>query len=204
MTFSGGKVELLTDMSDLPVLWEELRLGKHASFEKVYHLTFPQLYQYGCKITSSDLVEEAIQELFITIWNNRDKIPQVSYPVAYLFRALRNRLLNQISAKKTHQVVSLDQLPDFNYQLRDETQKDEQSFALQEAINKLSFRQREVIYLLYFNDLSASEVAEALSLKVRTVYNTAHSAMESLRAHLDKESLLFYLIPVSILCLFAI
>jgi len=201
---AGEKTEPSADVSDLQSLWEELRSGEHAAFEKVYHLTFSRLYQYGCKITSDDVVEEVVQELFIHIWNNRDKLPQVAHPMAYLFRSFRNSLFNHLGKKKKHPTISLYQLPEFSYQPSYEAQRTSQARTIQKAIDKLSNQQREVIYLLYFNDLSAPEVAEVLSLKVRTVYNTAHNAIATLRGRLSKESLLLYLIPVLLLYFFSL
>lgn len=183
------------DAVALPSLWERMLTGDHVAFEKVYHTAFPKLYRYGCRITSEDMVEEIIQELFIHIWNKRNSLSKVSSPLSYLFCAFRNRLLNHISSKKKYQTIPLHLVPDFSYQVSEETYRTNQGDTLQKAINKLSHQQREVIYLLYFNDLSAQEVAEILSLKVRTVYNTAHNALNALRNHLQKDAFVFHLIP---------
>ncbi len=190
------------DAAALPLLWERMLTGDHASFEKVYHTAFPKLYQYGCRITSEDVAEEIIQELFIHIWNKRNNLSNVASPLSYLFCAFRNRLLNHFNSKKKQHTIPLHLVPDFSYQVSEETYRTNQGDTLQKAINKLSHQQREVIYLLYFNDLSAQEVAEILSLKVRTVYNTAHNALNALRNHLQKDAFVFYLMPPVFLLLY--
>ena len=94
------KPDQLSDTVALPLLWERILTGDHAAFEQVYRTAFPKLYQYGCRITSEDVVEEIIQELFIHIWNQRHSLSKVASPLSYLFCAFRNRLLNHISSKK--------------------------------------------------------------------------------------------------------
>ncbi|MDF9797068.1 RNA polymerase sigma factor (sigma-70 family) [Catalinimonas alkaloidigena] len=183
-------------------LWEQMLAGDKESFGKVYHYTFQKLYRYGCKMTSEEIVEEVIQELFIKLWHKRERLPQVSAPLAYLFRAFRNQLFNQLSKTKNNNFLPLDQVINFSYQISDESQYAQQREILQQAINKLSDQQREVIYLLYFNDLSAAEVADVLSLKIRTVYNTAQQAVNMLRKHLQKDSFAFHMFPIGFLLLY--
>jgi RNA polymerase sigma-70 factor (ECF subfamily) len=183
-------------------LWNQMLAGDKDSFEKVYHYTFQKLYYYGCKITSEEIVEEVIQELFINLWHKKESLPQVSCPQAYLFRAFRNQLFNHISKAKKNNFLSLDQVINFSYQITDEAEYTQQREILQQAINKLSDQQREVIYLLYFNELSAAEVADVLSIKIRTVYNTAHQAVNMLRKHLQKDSFAFHLLPIGFLLLY--
>ena len=48
-------------------------------------------------------------------------------------------------------------------------------------LDKLPPRQREIIYLKFYKDLSYEEIAVLTSLKVRTVYNTVYQALESMR-----------------------
>lgn len=184
--------------------WEGMRKGNHSAFTEIYRLVFSRLYRYGCRIAAESQVEEELQELFIHLWENRNNLPPVDSPLAYLLCALRNRLLDAIRQEKKNPVLPTGLLLDFNYELQDESYLISGSETLQKAIAKLSPQQKEVIYLLYFNELSATEVAEVLSLKIRTVYNTAHQAITALRKHLQKDYPLLYLIPTGLLLLFVV
>ena len=66
---------------------------------------------------------------------------------------------------------------------------EQQKQALQQAITRLSHRQREAITLLYIEELSYSEVSAIMLLKVRSVYNLIHTALESLRKQLTQSGL---------------
>ena len=66
---------------------------------------------------------------------------------------------------------------------------DQQQQALHQAISQLSNRQREAITLLYMEGLSYAEVSSIMMLKVRSVYNLIHVALESLRQQLTQSGL---------------
>ena len=56
-------------------LWNLLRSGERSALNEIYHRNIDVLYSYGVKITSDHgLVEDSIQEVFITIWEKRHKI----------------------------------------------------------------------------------------------------------------------------------
>ena len=56
---------------------------------------------------------------------------------------------------------------------------------LKEAIADLTPRQREVIYLKYFEGLSTDELAEILQIRAQSIYNLVHDALENLRIFLN-------------------
>ena len=57
---------------------------------------------------------------------------------------------------------------------------------LAKMINNLSPRQRELIYLRYYNDLSPQEIADMLEISYRAVVNTLYKAMVKLRKDKDR------------------
>ena len=179
-----------------PILWEQMLDGDTHAFERLYRDTFSKLYRYGCRFASPEIVENVLQDLFIHLWNKKSHLPTALSPVSYLMRSLRNRLINYNKQVKKTRMVSLESMADFNYQI-EESLGSQQSDILQKAINRLSPQQREVIYLLYFNELSVTEVADILDLKVRTVYNTSHNAINVLRKIMVKDNIVSYLVLFS-------
>lgn len=63
--------------------------------------------------------------------------------------------------------------------------EEEQSQELKEAIKELTPRQREVVYLKYFEGLSTTELSEILEIRAQSIYNLAFDAIENLRSFLD-------------------
>ena len=57
----------------------------------------------------------------------------------------------------------------------------EQSAKLQKALASLSRRQREVVYLRFYQNLSYSEIADLMSMQVESVYNLISKAIGALK-----------------------
>ena len=78
-------------------LWKDMISGNKKSFEYLYNQYFQALINYGFRITKNEnLIEDAVQELFISIWNNRTNLSEVNEVKFYLFRSLKNRILRQL------------------------------------------------------------------------------------------------------------
>ena len=60
----------------------------------------------------------------------------------------------------------------------------------QKELNNLTMQQREVLYLKYYKKMSPEEIAQVMGLTSRTVYNTTHMAISSLRERMSKSFLL--------------
>jgi RNA polymerase sigma-70 factor (ECF subfamily) len=176
-----------TQHDQLRMYWSSMCQGDQHAFEKFYQSTFDRLYQYGMKLANEALVEDCLQELFLDLWRQREKLTHVDNPLAYLFRSLRNRLINQFRKNRKQQILSLQESPQFMYELNPLAEEEDQYLKekLELALKKLSSQQREVIYLLYFNGMKAEEVAEILNVSLRTVYNTSYNAIRKLRSELD-------------------
>ena len=57
-------------------LWEQLRNGNKAALSELFELYFSQLYNYGRKIClDEEQVKDCIQDLFLEIWNQKNKMP---------------------------------------------------------------------------------------------------------------------------------
>ena len=78
-------------------LWKDMISGNKKSFENLYKQYFQSLISYGFRITQNEnLIEDAIQEVFISLWNNRTHLSEVNEVKFYLFRSLKNRIVRQL------------------------------------------------------------------------------------------------------------
>lgn len=173
-------------------IWEKFASGDHSSFRKLFHGYYQGLYGYGLKLCKDpDLVKDAIQNLFATVWERRDELTHITSPNVYLYVSLRRNILRtkrqKIREKKieenTQDLVEIHFAADeliINNESRD-IQKEK----LQVALNQLPNRQKEVLYLHYYNGMSYGEIEEILSINRQSVRNHMYRAMETLRSVLD-------------------
>lgn len=177
-------------------LWDAFRTGDRLAFEAIYDRYVQVLYNYGCKLSSDgSLVQDLIQDLFIEIWNSRDRLGPTDSIKFYLFRSLRRKIAR--AAQKADQHDPLDAaLPDHfglctdpEAELMDEQSAVQRKTQLERALGQLTRRQKEAIYLRFYQGLSYEEVAEVMALEMKSTYNLVSRTLEILRAHLKRSPL---------------
>lgn len=166
--------------------WEEFLDGNRPAFSRIYQAHFSALHNYGYRLSgSSSLAKDAIQQLFVKLWNHRQNLSTPASVRHYLLKALRRILLDH---KKSRDIFC--DFPD-NYSTTAENSQEfllikeiawnEQNQFLTEAIEMLTKRQKEAIYLKFFENLSYDEIASAMCLTVKSVYNLISKAIDVLR-----------------------
>jgi len=145
------------------------------------------LYNYGIRITNnSELVKDCIQELFFRIWKNKIDLSKVSYIKSYLFIGLRRQILNVLELKYYHiDKIKLEDhfLIEFSpedYFIQNQFEEDQRKSVIK-ALNKLAKKQREAIYLRYFEELEYTEIAEVMNINLQSAKNNVHRGLDSLR-----------------------
>lgn len=168
-------------------LWKEMKEGNQAVFREIFDTYSNFLFQYGLTISSDrELVKDCVQELFIVIWTNRESIGMARSIKYYLFFSLRRLIL-----KKTNRKRKLFSLSCFNSSAL-VTEAQDQSIIRQEvninhqlvvaqALEKLPARQKEIIFLKFYQDLKNEDIEKIMNLNNQVVRNTLCKALNSLR-----------------------
>jgi RNA polymerase sigma factor (sigma-70 family) len=170
-------------------VWRGLLDGDKTSLARIYTAYFDKLYNYGVRISSDSLVvEDAIQDLFIELWNRRERLnPEVRNVKQYLYICLRRKILLKLQSR--HASISIDDLPSFRLELSHKSHylthqlNKELRQKLAEMIQTLTPKQKEAIFLIYFDELSYEQVASIMGLKIKTIYNLVHQAIAKLKDH---------------------
>ena len=139
--------------------------------------------RYVSRLVSDPILAQDItQDVFL----NRSKLKTAVFnEKAWLYRAARNRVIDHFR-KKTEKTVSnggLDLLPDHATRFDPETsvEKKEQAEMLNEKINELSSKHREVLRLKFQENLKYAEIAEITGETVANVGWILHEAIAQLR-----------------------
>lgn len=177
----------------LEVLWEKLSASDKEALGELFSRTFDSLYSYGYRIIpNAENVRDAIQEVFYQLWKYRDNLDSPDSVHSYLFVSLRRELLNKKEARQRREQIDQKYIseefdPLFDYSKWNEILdlEEEQAHELKKAIKELTPRQREVIYLKYFEGLSTTELSEILEIRAQSIYNLAFDAIKNLRSYLD-------------------
>lgn len=166
----------------------------------MYRKHITALYGYGYnQVRNRQLVEDCIQDLFMHLHLHRTTLGDTDSIRFYLFRALRRRIAEATEKQQKKQILSPDEtgftiVPSPESSLIQDQTVQAQHRQMVEALNQLPKRQREALYLLYFDGLNYQEVAEIMLLEVKSVYNLVYKAMIQLKNALQNLRILLSLL----------
>ncbi|HTJ14314.1 MAG TPA: sigma-70 family RNA polymerase sigma factor [Dinghuibacter sp.] len=170
-------------------VWALVAGGDQEAYGRLYIHYYRRLYNYGRKFTDdAALLEDSLQEALLSVWTGRARLTRIESPHTYLLTTFRYILFKKLKQRPhTRSASEGDQDPDFGIEhfliLKDsETEKKEQ---LQKAIERLTGRQREAIFLRFYEGLSYEEIAGVMGISVKATYKVMARALEQLRSTLS-------------------
>ena len=166
-----------------------------AFYKKYYRQLFALAYRY---VAQTEVAEEIVHDLFINIWNKAGQL-NIQYSMkSYLFRAIVNSSLNFIKKEKMDAEKRLTYMTIHEKeQTAEENSVNEELLLvnLEEALNLLPPKCKEIMYLSRFGKLKQQEIADQLDISLKTVKNHLTYGFQKLREHLEKRgSVLLFLL----------
>ena len=179
-----------SQMSDESELLRQIALGSESAFRVLYLKYYEQLGAYIYQLSDSmEAADEIIQDAFLKIWTNRKALSEVKSFKAYLFVVSKNHALNAL--KKTLRERKYQQHYNVYYQEVIASEMfDLDSIThyklLDEAIDQLPSRQKEVFLMSRHERMKYSQIATSLDLSAETVKKYLKLAKMSITEHLLK------------------
>ncbi|HKI46461.1 MAG TPA: sigma-70 family RNA polymerase sigma factor [Balneolales bacterium] len=174
------------DNVELKSLWSEVLGGDKQAFATLFLQNYAHLYNYGRKLyDDGTIVEDAIQDVFATIWQTRNRLASVSSVKSYLIISLRRRLLRILRKERIEDPVEEDDIqeiiPDIEFSAQEimvgSEQNESRHEALAKILNQLPNQKKEVIYLYFYNGMDYEEIAQIMELNIQTVRNYMSMAL---------------------------
>jgi RNA polymerase sigma factor (sigma-70 family) len=170
---------------NLENLGHSLQNGNLRALELLYQKFHSELFFYALKLTNSrELAEDAVQDTFVAIWHHRNQMGKVRSFQYYLIRSVRHRCLRLIKVKKRFSELDGTSALDINIEPEELRLTDyslEVKRKVADAMQSLSSRQREIVYLKFYENLEYQEIADLLTLNYQSVVNHVHRAIVKLR-----------------------
>jgi RNA polymerase sigma factor (sigma-70 family) len=171
----------------------QIRSGDYDAFTLLYNKYIRQLSQYGLKFTPDRCaVEDCLHDVFVWLWANRQKLNIHSSVKSYLFKSVRTTMLHWLQKQDRLQTLNPgdDQSYRFELQLTPETVflHNEQHRQIRQQIESvlltLTAKQKEVIYLRYYEGLNFEDIARNMNLSVKACYKLMGRAIAVLRENM--------------------
>ncbi|QJD80718.1 RNA polymerase sigma factor [Spirosoma rhododendri] len=165
---------------------QALRQDDEKALQFLFTTYYNPLFRAGVKWShDSALTEEAIQGVFQDLWQYRQTLGDVSSFEAYLKGSLKKRLAKAAAQgqRTATEPLTDDYLPVTSYEdiLVAQEEDDSRRTRLVQAMNELTTRQKEIVTLKYFEELSYKEIAEQTGLQIDSIYKTLHEALKRLK-----------------------
>jgi RNA polymerase sigma-70 factor (ECF subfamily) len=177
--------------ADLMTLLDRMANQDEAALKALYDMTSPKLFGLALRVVNKrEWAEDVLQEAYMHIWRAAaDYRASLSPPMAWMGLIVRSRALDFLRRRASERMHLTQELDEY---LSDTIEGDapnpmntalasEQAWALQQCMNQLDSKQREVVSLAYLRDLSHSDLAQQLKLPLGTVKTWIRRGLEQLR-----------------------
>jgi len=167
------------------------------AYTEIYNRYSGLLQNHALKKTGDfDEVNDILQDVFTNLWLKRHEIASSVNLAGYLYIAVRNRLFNILAHTKIKNNYILQSLEDFmvkdTYQADSLIREKELAEIIDQEINALPLKMREVFILRRMEYLSHLEIAERLNISQQTVAKQVSNALKILRVKLNRFILIFF------------
>ncbi len=184
---------MIPEFNKEEVLSELLNDNKIA-LEKVFNYYYPRLYNFSKSFLKlEEGIDDILQEVFIKIWQNRKNIKTFETFNSYIFTITRNLLLNELRSRLSNQKIrdnilkaslAEEYLP---FEKLDYLELKEK---IEEIIEELPSKQKEIFKLSRIEGLSHKEIAEELNISTKTVEYHITQSISVLKAKLESFGLI--------------
>lgn len=164
-------------------LFNQISTGNREAFDMLFQSRYARLVGFARTfVLDSDLAEEAVSDVFVSLWMYRDKLTTIDRPDTYLYVSVKNRCLNALRSKTY--TVPIDEQPELKtaeHENPQDTMEHRELYdKLNRLINQLPEQQRIVFRMIKENGLTAKQTAEILQLSPRTVETHVYKAVKRL------------------------
>ncbi len=183
-------------------IWYFFVKGDLDAFSDLFKGYYTVLYDYGLKISGNvALTEDCLQDFFIYLFDNKQKLGEVNNIRSYLFVSFRRAIFKKL--KKERVFVDHDEAIEskVKFEFSPEEIAIQQELTtmkrtvIADLLNGLSAREKEAVYLRYYSDLTPNQISTVMDISYQSVLNTLQKAFVKLRKVSESEAIFRILNP---------
>jgi RNA polymerase sigma factor (sigma-70 family) len=172
-------------------LWIEMKAGDKTALAQLYNRYCKHLYNYGRKICSeTGFLEDCIHDLFVAVWETRERLACPDSVKFYLFRSLRRRLVTEGSRSEItiddtftwEQTIKLFTVSAESAWIESEKRSEKLEW-LQKVLHNLPCRQYEALILRFYEGFEYHQIADIMKVNEQTARNFVQRALLQLKQY---------------------
>ncbi|SDM22393.1 RNA polymerase sigma factor, sigma-70 family [Catalinimonas alkaloidigena] len=179
----------MSPLVDESEIWMAFKRGERDALTWMHRTYYDSLYGYALSLVKEEeAAKDAIQNMFLNLWRTRERLSDIAAIKSYLFRCLKRQLVaeetklrnlhKRETAYEADQPFQTFSPEEFVIDQEADTCRHRVLVAL---LNRLTPRQREMVYLRYYEDLSYQEIAATLGINMQSVANLMQRALKKLK-----------------------
>ncbi|QRR04061.1 sigma-70 family RNA polymerase sigma factor [Dyadobacter sandarakinus] len=169
-------------------LWREFKAGDADALGRLAEVHYRALYNYATRFSHDpDFIRDAIQELYLDLWERRNFLSETAFVKSYLLKALRHKMIKESARlRRFHEPheaafdTESNDLPIESLMIESEHVQFQHE-RLEQIITNLSKRQQEIIYLRFYQNLNHEEIAAVMALGKQSVSNLLYRTLKEIR-----------------------
>lgn len=169
-------------MDDLSALIARAQKGDKDAFGQIYNLFYRRIFRY-CQFNTGkeEITQDICQDTFLRAWKSLPKFRQKGGSFqAYLFKIARNLIIDWSRKKKPLPLTNYPEI-ESEVSLTESIESQDETKTLKLAIDKLNEKDRQIIILRYFEELTTAEVARVVGLKEGALRVRIHRVLSKLK-----------------------
>lgn len=177
-----------TQESEL-IIWNKMLEGDSSALKYFYMNYASDLFAYGSLFTSDrELVKDCVQEVFAKIFQRDRNLSSHKNIKYYLLLSLKNQLYMEFRKRKFSSDIEIESLEftlsdkgAIDMQMEEQEEEQKRNKKIQDLLNSLPPRQKEIIYYRYIQELSLKEICEIMNLQYQSAQNLIYKAIMKMR-----------------------
>ncbi len=177
-------------MIEVQQLWEDYRHGDTYALARIMEMYYADLFHWGMRIhNDKEFVKDCLQDVFVNLHRIQHKSSKVENVKSYLMVIVKRSLIQELEKQKVFRQMQWpeENEPAIEFAIDFRLIKEEEDYhnitKLNYLVNNLPIRQKEIIYLRFYQDLSFDQISEVMQLGKQSVYNLIQKAIKNLKSN---------------------
>ena len=167
-------------------LWSNFKAGNHDAYTIIIQRYFKPMFIYAIRLSKDqDFVKDCIQDVFYNLWKRRENISHAESVKSYLFTAIRFRIYREQKKWNNFDELNDDYAFDAEISIEVKLIEDQNTVELKRkletVLKNMPPRQKEILYLRFYENMDHARIAQIMGLNQQVVYNLLHKSLLRLR-----------------------
>lgn len=183
-------------------LFAQIATGDESAFEQLFDLYLPRIHPVILQIVKEEpATKDIVQDVFLRLWINRDKLPEILDPKSYIFRIVYNQSFKHlkkqlVEEKATATLLSRQQASDSTTSLEETLDMAEVRRLVESAIQLLPPQSKNIYRLNRVDGYKPQLIADELGISVQSVRNSLTRSGKFIREHLESQGVVIPLLLI--------